>query len=210
MPTAAAELAATLDQWMVGAEPGERSPYTGLTVLDPAATVLTRHQLTRRQTDELAALITDVTNTTSAPWAILAELRRFAGPADQTAATISVDHPGQSPAGTVAFSARAAQHLAELLGYGVTQRGGARLLIAHDSPYQASQRIEVRPDAGGWAAGRTGTISYITVSWPYEPGGQPVLWFHVHLDASDNDLPQVFTVEELAPLSGTAAARPDP
>lgn len=210
MTSAARALAAALDQWMVGAEPGERSPYAGVTVLDPAATVLTRHELTRRQADELAALIADVTSTTSEPWAILAELRRFAGPTDQHAAIIRVDHPGQSPAGTVAFSARAAGHLAELLGYGVTQRAGARLLIAHDSPYQASQRVEIRSDAGGWAAGQAGTVSYITVSWPLEPDGQPVLWFHVHLDASGNDLPQVFTVDELAPLPGTAAVRPEP
>lgn len=207
--TTAAALAAALDQWMVGAEPGERSPYAGLIVLDPAARVLTRHELTRRQADELAALIADVTRTTGEPWAILAELRRFAGPTDENAATVRVDHPGQSLAGAVVFSARAAEHLAELLGYGVTQRAGAQLLIAHESPYQASQRIEVRPAAGGWAAGRTGTIAYITVSWPHDPDGQPVLWFHVHLDASDDDLTQVFTVDELAPLRGTAGARPD-
>jgi hypothetical protein len=49
--------------------------------------VLTRHELTRRQADELAALITDVTSITFAPWAILAELRRVAGPVDEACPT---------------------------------------------------------------------------------------------------------------------------
>lgn len=197
----APDLAAALDGWMLGAEPGERSPYGRLAVHASAGTLLTSHELTHRQAAELAALIADTAPDTT-PATVLAELRRFAGPVDRPALVVRVEEVGHHAA--VGLSARAAGHLAELLDYGRAQRAAGRRLIAWQSPYQAGQRIQ----AGHHGAG---TIAYITVTWPREANGQAELWYHVHLDQAAGPAPTPFAGGGLAPLSSAGpAGRPSP
>ena len=189
--TVGSSLAAVLDGWMVGAEPGERSPYARLTLTDPSGAVLTSHELTYRQATELSALISDAPPD-AAPGRLAAELGHFAGPADPPVVQLTVDGPG--PPVRVEFDARAAGHLHELLEYGLAQRVTARRLIETRSPLRAGQRVRLR------AGSRHGTVAYLTVVWPHDPGGQAILWCHVHLDTADSDRPAAFPVSALAPL----------
>jgi hypothetical protein len=190
----AADLAAALDGWMVGAEPGERSPYARLAVHDPAGAVLTSHELTNRQAAELAALVAD-TDPAVAPASVLTELRRFAGPTDAAALIVRIEESGHAAA--VEVDARAAGHLTEVLDYGLAQRATARRLIARQTPYRPGQRIQVRTGQRG-----AGTIAYITVTWPHDPAGQVELWFHVHLDQAGDERPTPFPAVDLAPVPG--------
>ncbi|NMO51442.1 hypothetical protein HH310_09590 [Actinoplanes sp. TBRC 11911] len=157
---------------------------------ESAGAVLTSHELTYRQAAELTAMIAD-----TAPGAgvaqLASELRHFAGPADSTAVRLTVDGP--EPSVTVAFSARAAGHLHELLEYGLAQRGAARRLIETQSPLQAGQRIRLRD------GGAHGTVAYLTVTWPRDPVGQATLWCHTHLDTADEDHPAVYPLSALGP-----------
>ena len=164
--------------------PGSRSPV-------PGEIPSTSHELTHRQSTELAALIAD-TGPGTAPGSLGAELSRFAGPVTAATARIIVDQPGAVV--DVAFSDRAAGHLRELLEYGLTQRETARRFIAAQSPLRAGQRIRVP------GAGDSGTIAYITVSWRHDASEPGHLWFHVRLDHAEAEHPVAFPLSALTPL----------
>ena len=155
-----------------------------------ALAILTSHELTYRQAVDLAALIGDADPDTG-PGRLADELGHFAGPAGPAVVRLIVDGPG--PPIAVGFDARAAEHLRELLEYGLAQRAAARRLIETQSPLHAGQRVQVHAD------GAHGTVAYLTVTWPHDPNGQATLWCHVHLDAVADDRPAAFPLSALAP-----------
>jgi hypothetical protein len=60
--------------------------------------------------------------------------------------------------------------------------------------------VRVRADAGGPAAGQTGTVGWVTVFLPDDTHQDTTFWYDVHLDLADDDAPaQSFTADQLAP-----------
>lgn len=201
-------IAQRLADWHAGAEPGEQSPYAQITVLGPAGQQGAQVLLTYRQAAELAAWQAGVTSTTCTPWAMADVLRGWINPApDTAAATVVFAEPDGSDPTAVVLGPDDADRFVTTLDLGIEDRRMNQLLIRTSSPYQRGQRVRVRDDAGGAAAGRTGTIGWVTVAHSHNPAESVTFWYDVHLDDGDDDAhPQTFTPEELAPLTGAGTA----
>jgi hypothetical protein len=75
-PAVAARIVEWLTAWHRDADPGEDTPYATVTIFDSAGEPACQVTLTRRQANELGVWQAGVASTTSAPWAMAAELRR--------------------------------------------------------------------------------------------------------------------------------------
>jgi hypothetical protein len=209
-PAAAARIVEWLTAWHRGADPGEDTPYATLTILDSAGKPVGQAVLTRRQADELAAWQAGVASTTSAPWAMAAELRRRIEPAPVTpSATVVFAEPYGGDVYPVPLGAADADRFGTILELGIRHRDLVRAVIRDQSPYRRGQRVRVREGAGR-ASGQTGTVGWITVFLPDDAHPETTFWYDVHLDLGDDeDTPaQTFTADELAPAD-TSPTHPE-
>jgi hypothetical protein len=205
-PAVAARIVEWLTAWHRDADPGEDTPHVTVTILDSAGEPAGQAVLTRRQADELAAWQAGVASNTSAPWARAAELRRRTEQATTTpSATVVFAEPYGGDAYPVPLGAADADRFATTIEMGIRQRALVRSVIREQSPYRRGQRVRVREDAGGAAAGQTGTVGWITVFLPDDAHPETTFWYDVHLDLGDDeDTPaQTFTADQLAPVDTT-------